>query len=70
MLLSGARTLRIFNVAWGEGLGDDFEHITSNISPRVDDATIDFFFTDEVASIVEPARDEPLWEADGIPKVR
>jgi hypothetical protein len=69
VLLSGARTLRVFNIAWGQDLGDDFEHITSNISPWIDES-IDIFFTDEIASVVDPASGELLWETDGIPTFR
>jgi hypothetical protein len=68
--LSESRTLRVFNIAWGQDIGDDFEHITSNISPRVEGAATDFFFTDEIVSIVDPAKGETLWETEGTPSVR
>ena len=70
VFLSNARTLRIFNAVWGQDLGEDFEHITSNISPNVDGATIDFFFTDEIASIVDPVTGKQLWKANGTPNIR
>ncbi|MBB2965231.1 hypothetical protein [Methylobacterium sp. R2-1] len=51
-------------------MGDDYEHITSNISPMVDGSTIDLFFTDEVVRIVDPLIDAVLWETDGTPNNR
>jgi len=68
--LSGQRALEVYNIAWGEDLGDDFDHLTTNISPEVDGATVDLFFTDEVVSVIDPANGAVLWEADGAPNVR
>jgi hypothetical protein len=70
VILSQDRRLIVFDIAWGEDLGDDFEHITTNISPGVEGAVIDLFFTDEVVSIVDPKGGETLWRTDGIPNVR
>ncbi len=70
VLLSGARTLRVFNIAWGEDLGDHFEHITGNVSPSVEGASVDLFFTDEIASLADPGTGEVLWKADGASNVR
>ena len=68
--LSGPRSLEVFNIAWGEDMGDDYEHLTTNISPDIDGTTVDLFFTDEVARIVDPASGALLWETDGTPNVR
>ncbi len=68
--LSKARTLWVFNIAWGDDLGDDFEHITGNISPNVEGASVDLFFTDEIETIADPATGQMLWQADGLPSVR
>jgi hypothetical protein len=62
--------LLVFNIAWGEDFGDDYEHVTTNISPSVEGTTVDLFFTDEVAEIVEAESGAVLWKADGIPNVR
>lgn len=70
VLLSNERALTVYNIAWGDDLGDDFEHVTTNASPKVDGATIDLFFTDEVASIIDPLSGILLWETDGTPNVR
>ena len=68
--LSAQRALTVFNIAWGEDFGDDYEHVTTNISPSIDGTTVDLFFTDEVTKIVEPTSGAILWETDGIPSVR
>lgn len=68
--LSGRRTFEVFNIAWGEDIGDDYEHITSNISPFLDGASVDLFFTDEVASLIDPTNGAILWKTDGTPNVR
>ncbi len=70
MELSGSRVLDVFNIAWGGDIGDEYEHITSNISPNVEGASVDLFFTDEIARIVDPVSGAVLWEADGRPSVR
>ena len=68
--LSGQRTFEVFNIAWGQDIGDDYEHITSNISPDMNEADVDLFFTDEVASVIDPANGAILWKTDGSPNVR
>jgi hypothetical protein len=68
--LSELRSLDVFNIAWGEDIGDDYQHITANVSPEVDGAAVDLFFTDEVVRVTDPASGALLWEADGTPNVR
>ena len=68
--LAEQRVLDVFNIAWGTDMADDFEHITSNISPTVGGATVDLFFTDEVIRIVDPDLGTILWESDGTPAAR
>jgi hypothetical protein len=68
--LSGSRVRDVFNIAWGEDIGDDYEHITSNISPSLEGASVDLFSTDEIARIIDPVRGDVLWETDGRPSVR
>jgi hypothetical protein len=67
--LSGERILEVFNIAWGDDIGDDYEHLTSNISPGVPGAIVDLFFTDEVASVTD-GEGSVLWQSDGVPRVR
>lgn len=70
VLLSGNRLLSVFNIAWGEDIGDDYEHLTSNISPDLVGASIDLFFTDEVVKVFDVATNAVFWETDGNPNVR
>ena len=53
--LTEGRTFRVFDVAWGRDMGDEFDHITSNISPGPKEPhSIDFFFTSDVIRITDP----------------
>jgi hypothetical protein len=70
VLLSGDRLLTVFNIAWGEDLGDDFEHLTSNISPNLVGTAVDLFFTDEVVKVADPETGLMMWKTDGTPNVR
>ena len=49
-LMSG-RVCHVWNVAWGRDLGDDFDHVTSNISPSIAGSDADLFFTSEIETI-------------------
>lgn len=68
--LSEHRVLEVLNIAWGQDDGDDYEHITINVSPDTAAGAIELFFTDEVARIVDPVSGAVLWETDGTPFVR
>ncbi|MBF7091264.1 hypothetical protein IUY40_06905 [Flavobacterium sp. ALJ2] len=50
--LKNGRLISVWNIAWGYDIGDEFAHITTNISPNIDNATIDFFFTNEINKIL------------------
>jgi hypothetical protein len=43
--------LTVFNIAWGYDMGDEFAHVTTNISPPIDGATTDHFRTNDVAHV-------------------
>ena len=47
-------TLIVHNVAIGYDSGDEHAHVSTNISPEVDGTTFDFFFTDNVVSLINP----------------
>jgi hypothetical protein len=51
LTLKDGRQRTRHNIAWGYDIGDGFAHVTTNISPEVDGATVDFFYTSEVESI-------------------
>ena len=57
VLTSGAK-YKVWNIAWGYDIGDEFAHITTNISPAQNDAQIDFFYTNDVKEIVDGDTDE------------
>lgn len=50
--LKNGRLISVWNIAWGYDIGDEFAHITTNISPNIDNATIDFFFTNDISRIL------------------
>ena len=50
--LKNGRLISVWNIAWSYDIGDEFAHITTNISPNIDNATIDFFFTNEISKIL------------------
>ena len=50
--LRNGQRLRVFDIAWGCDMGDEFDHSTTNISPGLSEGhTVDFFFTSEVTRI-------------------
>lgn len=49
--LGDGRELKVWNIAWAYDESDDFAHITSNISPTKEGASIDFFYTNEIKTI-------------------
>jgi hypothetical protein len=54
VVLDDGRRVRVFNIAWGYDIGDRFSHVTTNVSPFVEGEAIDFFFTNEVAALLDP----------------
>lgn len=52
IILKDGTKLLVWNIAWGYDLGDDFAHITTNISPNIENAEIDFFYTNEIEEII------------------
>jgi hypothetical protein len=53
-------TCTVFNTAWGYDLGVDHTHVTTNVSPSIDDTQVDFFHTDAVAMVIDPATGSTL----------
>ena len=52
IVLKDGTKLIVWNIAWGYDLGDNFAHITTNISPNIENAEIDFFYTNEIEEII------------------
>lgn len=50
----------VHNIAWGYDVGDECAHVTTNISPKIEGASIDFFFTHDIQSITDLASGETL----------
>ena len=44
--------LTVWNIAWGYDIGDEYAHITTNISPAMKDASVDFFYTNDILEII------------------
>jgi len=51
--LENGNILSVWNIAWGYDIADEFAHITTNISPGVDNASIDFFYSNEIKRIFD-----------------
>jgi hypothetical protein len=64
-LLSGNRTIRILNIAWGRDISASHDHITTNVSPSPPEPhTIDFFVTSEVLEIRDETTSEVLFRKE------
>jgi len=62
--MATGETYAVFNLAWGRDMGAAWEHVTTNISPDVEGASLDFFLTDDVVKLEDPRTGETLWEKD------
>lgn len=49
--LKSGKVAKLWSIAWGYDMGDDFAHITTNISPEQPEQDIDFFYTHEIVKI-------------------
>jgi hypothetical protein len=66
VLLSDGQRLRVMNIAWGYDDGDEWAHVTTNISPKIEEESIDFFFTSVVALVMDPATGSVLFRPTGL----
>ena len=57
---SGKETT-IHNIVWGCDFGDEFAHITTNITPNINGAEIDFFFTHELKALLDGETRAPIF---------
>lgn len=64
VFLRDGRLYRVFNIAWGYDMGDEYAHVTSNISPSVEGEPVDLFRTSEIAIIRDPP-ETVLYERPG-----
>jgi hypothetical protein len=61
VVLRDGRRLRVHDIAWGYDMGDDWAHVTSNVSPGVEGASVDFFFTSDVVLVLDAATDHVVF---------
>ena len=61
--LADGRVFEVFNIAWGLDDGADYEHLTSNISPSIAGAEVNFFLTGDVRSVTCPEAGKLLWSS-------
>ena len=62
--LQDGRRCRVLNIAWGYDAGDDYAHVTTNISPSVHGFDVDFFFTNEILRLRDPVGVEVIWQRE------
>jgi hypothetical protein len=48
------------DIAWGYDLGDEYAHITTNVSPGGEGLPIDFFYSDAILFLVDTASGEVI----------
>jgi len=60
VLLSTGKKLLVKNVAWGRDFGDEYDHVTANVSPSEKSFPIDVFMTSEVMSLQDPVSGKEL----------
>jgi hypothetical protein len=65
VVLRDGQRLTVVNIAWGYDAGDEFSHVTTNISPSEEGRSFDLFFTSEVASILDPSTGATLLADSG-----
>ena len=58
LVLRDGRRLSVINIAWGYDIGDEYAHVTSNISPAVDGESVDFFMTSQVERILNESGED------------
>ena len=51
--LRDGKVISVWNIAWGYDLGDDFAHVTTNVSPDQPGYDTNFFYTSDVAKVID-----------------
>ena len=54
-------SLRVWNIAWAYDDGDQWAHVASNVSPRIEGEALDFFSTSDVALVLDQATGAVLY---------
>ncbi|MEV6599888.1 hypothetical protein AB0M36_23985 [Actinoplanes sp. NPDC051346] len=63
VMLQDGRRLVVYDIAWGYDLGDQWAHVTTNISPGREGAAVDLFWTSEVDSVIDPDAGRKIYTA-------
>lgn len=59
--LDDGTVLTAWNIAWGYDIGDEYAHVTTNISPEIKNASIDYFYTNQIERIEERSTGKTLF---------
>ena len=60
--LDDGQVFLVNDIAWGYDMGDEFAHITTNISPPQDDVKVNFFYVNEVVKIIDTGTGQLIYE--------
>lgn len=60
--LDNNSNLTVWNIAWGYDIGDEFAHVTTNISPEIKNSDIDYFYTNEILKIEDRKNGKTLYD--------
>jgi hypothetical protein len=61
VILRDGKCCLVYDIAWGYDDGDTFAHITTNISPGGQGRSVDFFFTNDIATIRDAASGNKIY---------
>jgi hypothetical protein len=61
VMLQDGRRLVVYDIAWGYDIGDQWAHVTTNISPGRVGVAVDLFWTSEVVSVIDPGTDRKIY---------
>jgi hypothetical protein len=67
--LKDGSQIAVFNITYGYDIGDDWAHITTNISPPTDGQKFSFFFTRDVECVMDPESKEEIFKNQKLVKV-
>ncbi|MDB5203285.1 MAG: hypothetical protein JWQ27_2694 [Ferruginibacter sp.] len=56
--LKSGFVISVWNIAWGYDIGDEYAHITSNVSPEAVNSTVDFFYTTDIEKMFDERNNE------------
>jgi hypothetical protein len=67
VVLRDGRRLTVYDIAWGYDTGDVWAHVTTNVSPGFEAVPVDFFFTSEVAFVIDPTSNQVIYGTNASP---